>query len=90
VEAGGVLYGDPALLERVEEGLHPWVAFGILSLFGLANAGAGLGAPSLLELADTVTIGVVVGRVLGKPAGSLALAGLAVRALPSPAARQRL
>jgi NhaA family Na+:H+ antiporter len=71
--------GEPALLERVEEGLHPWVAFGILPLFGLANAGVNLGALSLSELANTVTIGVVVGLVLGKPAGILGACWLAVR-----------
>jgi NhaA family Na+:H+ antiporter len=55
---------------RVAAVLHPWVAFGIMPLFALANAGvslAGLGGGAHLR----VGLGIVLGLVLGKPAGIL-------------------
>jgi Na+:H+ antiporter, NhaA family len=55
---------------RVAAVLHPWVAFGIMPLFALANAGvslAGLGGGAHLG----VGLGIVLGLVLGKPAGIL-------------------
>jgi Na+:H+ antiporter, NhaA family len=53
---------------RLEAALHPWVAFGIMPLFALANAGVPLG-----KLSDGigVSLGVLLGLVLGKPAGVL-------------------
>ncbi len=63
--------------KRVQLALSPWVAFGIMPLFALANAGVTLGGsavrPSRLGLA------VVLGLVVGKPLGILAGAALAVR-----------
>jgi NhaA family Na+:H+ antiporter len=64
-------------VERLEEALHPWVAFVIVPLFALANAGvavavAGLGSP--------VALTVVAGLTLGKPAGIVLASWAAVRA----------
>jgi NhaA family Na+:H+ antiporter len=57
--------------------LHPWVAFGIMPLFALANAGVTLdrsaAAPSYLS------IGIVVGLAIGKPIGVLAACAAVVR-----------
>jgi NhaA family Na+:H+ antiporter len=67
-------------LVRVEALLHPWVAFGIMPLFALANAGVSLAG---LELGATgplaVGAGIVAGLVLGKPLGIVAAASGAVR-----------
>lgn len=63
-------------VERLEMALHPWVAFGIMPLFALANAGVQFSHDSL---ADPVTLAVVMGFVLGKPVGVVAFAWLAVR-----------
>jgi len=63
-------------LERLEIGLHPWVSFVIMPLFAFANAGLPL---SLGELANSVTVAVFVGFVLGKPIGVLAFSMLVVR-----------
>lgn len=49
--------------------LHPWVAFGILPLFALTNAGVpftGMGFHSLFE---PVTLGVILGLFIGKQVG---------------------
>lgn len=65
--------------ESLQHGLHGWVAYLIMPLFALANAGVPLGAVSLEGDAIHVFLGVVLGLVLGKPLGVLALSWLAVR-----------
>lgn len=63
-------------LERLETALHPWVAFGIMPIFALANAGVRL---QLEVIAHPVSLAVATGLFLGKPLGILALSWLAVR-----------
>jgi NhaA family Na+:H+ antiporter len=63
-------------LEYLEAKIHPWVCFGIMPLFALANAGV---AFHFAELADPVALAVGVALVLGKPAGILATSWLALR-----------
>ena len=65
---------------RIEAALHPWVAFGIMPLFALANAGVDLGGIGT-EAAEATSIafGVGLGLVVGKPLGILAFSWLAVR-----------
>ena len=46
-------------LQRLEHALHPWVAFGIMPLFALANAGVALAARRWRGLTAPVTLGVV-------------------------------
>ncbi|MER6066315.1 Na+/H+ antiporter NhaA [Streptomyces sp. NPDC001792] len=51
---------------------HPWTSFVIVPLFALANAGVPLGAGQLEEaFSSPVTWGILLGYVLGKPAGIL-------------------
>ncbi len=64
-------------LERLEAALHPWVSFGILPLFALANAGVPLSSESFRE---PVAVAVLVGLVVGKPVGIVLASWLAVRA----------
>jgi Na+:H+ antiporter, NhaA family len=67
-------------LERLERALSPWVAFVIVPMFALANAGVKLSGDALSGLvSDPVTLGVGVGLVLGKTIGVLAATALAVR-----------
>lgn len=65
-------------LQRLEHALHPWVTFGIMPIFALANAGVALGAGLGDALRHPVTLGVIAGLVLGKPLGVGAFAWLAV------------
>ncbi len=66
--------------ERIEAALHPWVAFGIMPLFALANAGVALAGLDLRATAPlAVSLGVVAGLVLGKPLGIVTAAIAAVR-----------
>ena len=63
-------------VERLESALHPWVAFAVMPLFALANAGVPLSAANFDH---SVAIAVFSGFVLGKPLGVLLFSVLAVR-----------
>jgi len=66
---------------RVEAALHPWVAYGIMPLFALANAGVDLHGVDLHAPSTArVALGVVAGLVVGKPIGVVAASLLAERA----------
>jgi NhaA family Na+:H+ antiporter len=70
----------PAPVEAVEAALHPWVAFGIMPIFALANAGESLSGLNLSAGQPlTVAAGIVAGLVLGKPIGIMLAALAAVR-----------
>ena len=66
-------------MTHLEHRLNPWVAFGILPLFALANAGIPLLSGLGQTLTSPVTWGVVVGLVIGKPVGIVLFTWLAVR-----------
>jgi NhaA family Na+:H+ antiporter len=68
-----------APVDRLLSSLHGWVAFVIMPLFALANAGVPL-AGADLGGGRAVFSGVLLGLVLGKPLGVMALSWLAVRA----------
>lgn len=63
-------------VERLEIALHPWVGFVIMPLFAFSNAGLPL---TLDELGSSITVAIVSGFVLGKPAGILLFSWLALR-----------
>lgn len=65
--------------ERLIEALHPWVAFGVMPLFALANAGVSLDGISLDGPTLGMALAIGAGLVLGKPIGVLLLSGLAVK-----------
>lgn len=56
-------------LYRLEHGLHIWVAFLILPLFALANAGVSLAGLSIDLFTEPVTLGVGIGLLFGKQIG---------------------
>jgi NhaA family Na+:H+ antiporter len=69
-----------APLQRTERKLHGIVAFGIMPLFALANAGVPLtGGESGAALSSPVTLGVLLGLVIGKPLGITLFSWAAVR-----------
>ena len=65
-------------LRRLEHDLHGPVAFAVLPIFAFANAGLSLGDMSVADLAHPVTLGVILGLLVGKPLGILAFVGIAV------------
>jgi NhaA family Na+:H+ antiporter len=64
---------------RIEHALHPWVSFLIVPLFALANAGVRLDIDIGLTLQQPITLGVILGLLIGKQAGITLGAALAVR-----------
>lgn len=65
---------------RVQMALHTWVAYLIMPLFALANAGVDLGNVSVAEGATvSVLIGVAVALIVGKPVGIFGGSWIAVR-----------
>lgn len=66
-----------SLLERMEHGLHPYVAYFVLPVFALANAGVALGGAA--SLGSPVAMGILLGLGVGKPLGVLGCAWLATR-----------
>ena len=66
-------------LTRIEHWLHPWVAFAIIPLFALANAGVAMSGAFLGSLFDPLGLGILAGLFLGKQVGVTLFAWLAVR-----------
>ncbi|MGZ3478783.1 MAG: Na+/H+ antiporter NhaA, partial [Myxococcaceae bacterium] len=66
-------------LQRFEHALHPWVAFLIMPLFGLANSGVSVAGMSIQDLTGSVFLGVAVGLFVGKQLGIFAFTWGAVK-----------
>ncbi|GGO42045.1 hypothetical protein GCM10008949_53650 [Deinococcus humi] len=62
-------------LHRLEHTLHPYVTYAVLPMFAFMNAGVTVSTGGV----DTVTLGVFLGLLLGKPLGVVGAAWLAVR-----------
>jgi NhaA family Na+:H+ antiporter len=67
-----------APLGRLEHDLHGFVAFVIMPIFALANAGLALGGDVGGAMTSGVGMGVVLGLFLGKPIGIMLFTWLAV------------
>ena len=78
IEAGCEAVQTPA--RRIEHVLDPYVAYLIMPVFALANAGVRLDSEALGHLTSRVTMGVAVGLLVGKPIGILLASWAAVRA----------
>lgn len=68
-----------APLTRLEHNLHGLVAYFVMPVFALANAGVVLGGDTGLSFTHPVTLGVVLGLLVGKPIGVLGASWLATR-----------
>jgi NhaA family Na+:H+ antiporter len=67
-------------LQRFEHELHPWVAFFIIPIFALANAGVTLMSLDILEaLTSSVSLGIIIGLFFGKQIGIFIFSFLAVK-----------
>ncbi len=66
--------------DRLQQLFHPWTSYLIVPLFALANAGITISG-SFLARAYTspVTLGILLGYVVGKPVGTVAAAWLLTR-----------
>ena len=67
-------------LDRLEHRLLPWTTFVIVPIFALANAGVRVSWDDLTSaFSEPVTLGVLLGLVVGKPIGIMIFSLLAVR-----------
>ncbi len=69
--------GSP--LSRLEHTLHPWVAFAIMPIFALANAGLQIDSSTIGALDNRISLGVIAGLAVGKPIGVVLFTWIAVR-----------
>jgi Na+:H+ antiporter, NhaA family len=71
--------GQGSPLIRIEHELAPWVGFGVLPLFGFANAGLSFTDLSLSSIVEPVPLGIAAGLFLGKQVGVFGAAGVVIR-----------
>ena len=69
-----------SLNERFQYSLHPWTSYVIVPLFALANAGIHVtGGLLSAAVSSPITLGILIGYVVGKPLGILGASWLATR-----------
>ena len=67
-------------LDRLEHRLMPWTSFLVVPVFALANAGVRVSAGDLVDaFSEPVTLGVLLGLVVGKTVGVFGFAVIALR-----------
>ena len=66
-------------LVKLEHAIHPWVAYAVVPVFALANAGISFTDVGFAHLARPTSLGVLFGLVVGKQAGVFGATFLAVR-----------
>ena len=70
---------DFSLLLKLEHILSPYVAFGIMPLFALANAGVSLTGLSLASLLNPIPLGILCGLFFGKQIGVFVFSYISVK-----------
>ena len=68
-----------APLQRLEHELHPWVAYAIMPVFALANAGLALGSGFATGFTNPISLGVIFGLIIGKQVGITLFSWLIVK-----------
>ena len=66
-------------LHRLEHRLDPWVAYGIVPLFGFANAGVNLGLVGTSGTLAEIPLGIALGLFVGKQVGVFTFSWAAIR-----------
>ena len=66
-------------LQQLEHSMHPLVAFIIMPVFALSNAGISLSIENLTNISSSVTMGVFFGLLVGKFIGVVATVSLLTR-----------
>jgi Na+/H+ antiporter NhaA len=68
--AGVELRSATSFNERLQELFHPWTSYVIVPLFALANVGIAVDGSFLARaFSSPITLGILVGYVVGKPVG---------------------
>jgi len=71
--------GREGPLEAVEHRLSPWVNFLILPIFAFANAGVSFSVISAEDFTSPISLGIMLGLLIGKPLGIYSFAWAAIR-----------
>lgn len=66
-------------LQRLEHSMHPFVAFIVVPVFALCNAGVTIDNASIANIGNSVTLGVSVGLLVGKFIGVVGMVFLLTR-----------
>ena len=66
-------------VSRVQMVMHPWVAYGVMPIFALANAGVSLTSTDLSAGGRLVMLGTALALIAGKPLGIVGASWVAVR-----------
>ena len=80
-----IAHGTMDMSYRVEHALSPWVSFLIMPIFALANAGVVIENPAMFNVFATdpalgsVSMGIFLGLLLGKPLGITLFSWLAIK-----------
>jgi NhaA family Na+:H+ antiporter len=77
--SAGVTDDPTSPLHTLEHAIQPWVAFLIVPVFGLANAGVSFAGMSAGAVFDPAPLGIALGLFLGKQFGVFAFAWAAIR-----------
>ena len=66
--------------DRLQQIYHPWTSYVVVPLFALANAGVTISGSFLSQaFRSPITLGILIGYVVGKPAGTVGAAWLLER-----------
>jgi Na+/H+ antiporter NhaA len=66
--------------DRLQQLFHPWTSYVIVPLFALANAGIAIdGAFLERAVSSPITLGILLGYVIGKPVGIIGMSWLVTR-----------
>src|SRR3954471_845919 len=66
-------------LHSLEHAMHPWVGYGVVPIFGFANAGVSFTGLEASALAGPVPLGIALGLIVGKQIGVFGTAWATVR-----------
>jgi NhaA family Na+:H+ antiporter len=70
---------EPSPLKSLEHNLHPTVAYLVLPIFAFANAGISFEGVGIEQITSPVTMGIILGLVVGKQLGVFGFCFLAIK-----------
>jgi Na+/H+ antiporter NhaA len=77
---GAQLRSATSINERLQQLWHPWTSYAIVPVFALANTGIAVnGALLSRAFASPITLGILIGYVVGKPVGIIGGSWLVTR-----------
>ncbi len=67
-------------LQRLEHSISPYITFGVIPLFVLANAGIEFSESIIASFTKPVSLGIFFGLVIGKPLGIIIFSQIPLKA----------